>query len=66
MPIYLQFENGLQVETTTLRKKPYGWQKDHSDFALEKRYKLLEDGSIAERNESYVAQKLLQIHAQAH
>jgi len=62
MPIYLRFENGLQVETTTLPKKPEGagWQKAPADFDWEKRYKLLDDGSIAERNESDVAQELLQ------
>ncbi len=62
MPIYLRFENGLQVETTTLPKKPEGagWQKAPADFDWEKRYKLTEDGSIAERNESDVTQELLQ------
>jgi hypothetical protein len=61
MPIYLRFENGLQVETTTLPKKPEGagWQKAPADFDWEKRYKLTEDGSIAERNEPDVTQELL-------
>lgn len=62
MPIYLRFENGLQVETTTLPKKPEGtgWQKAPTDFAWEKRYKLLEDGSVSERDDADVAQELLQ------
>lgn len=62
MAICLRFEHGIQVETTTLPKKPEGsgWQKAPADFDWEKRYKLLEDGSIAERNESDVAQELLQ------
>jgi len=50
MPIYLRFENGMQVETTTLPKKPEGsgWYKAPTEFDWEKRYKLLEDNTVAE------------------
>lgn len=50
MPIYLRFENGMQVETTTLPKKPEGrdWLKAPSEFDWEKRYKLSEDGAVLE------------------
>lgn len=62
MPIYLHFENGLHVETTTLPKKPdgAGWHKANADFAWEKRYKLIENGLIVERDELDVAQEFLQ------
>jgi hypothetical protein len=61
MPIYLRFANGMQVETTTLPKKPEGtgWYKAPSEFDWEKRYKLLDDGTIAERDESDIATELL-------
>ena len=54
MPIYLRFENALQVEATTLSKKPEGsgWLKAPAEFDFEKRYKLLDDGTIAEREGS--------------
>lgn len=61
MPIYLRFENAVQVEATTLAKKPEGtgWYKASAEFSFEKRYKLLDDGTIAERDESDVAAELL-------
>ena len=61
MPIYLRFENALQVEATTLSKKPEGtgWYKAPAEFDFEKRYKLLDDGTIAERDESDIATELL-------
>lgn len=61
MPIYLRFENAVQVEATTLAKKPEGtgWYKAPAEFSFEKRYKLLDDGTIAERDESDVAAELL-------
>lgn len=50
MPVYLRFENGMQVETTTLPKKPEGtgWLKAPSEFEWEKRYRLSEDGAVLE------------------
>ena len=61
MPIYLRFENAVQVEATTLAKKPEGsgWLKAPAEFDFEKRYKLLDDGTIVERDESDVAAELL-------
>ena len=61
MPIYLRFENAVQVEATTIAKKPEGtgWYKAPAEFDWEKRYKLLDDGTIAERDESDVAAELL-------
>lgn len=61
MPIYLRFENAVQVEATTLAKKPEGtgWYKAPAEFDFEKRYKLLDDGTIVERDESDVAAELL-------
>jgi hypothetical protein len=61
MPIYLRFENAVQVEATTLAKKPEGtgWHKAPAEFDFEKRYKLLDDGTIAERDERDVAAELL-------
>ncbi len=61
MPIYLRFDNAVQVEATTLAKKPEGtgWYKAPAEFSFEKRYKLLDDGTIAERDESDVAAELL-------
>jgi hypothetical protein len=61
MPIYLRFENAVQVEATTLAKKPEGtgWYKAPTDFDFEKHYKLLDDGTIAERDESDVVAELL-------
>ena len=50
MPVYLRFENGMQIETTSLSKKPEGagWQKAPTDFDWQKRYKLADDGIISE------------------
>ena len=61
MPIYLRFENAVQVEATTHAKKPEGsgWLKAPAEFDFEKRYKLLDDGTIVERDESDVAAELL-------
>ena len=61
MPIYLRFENAVQVEATTLAKKPEGtgWYKAPAEFSFEKRYKLLDDGTIVERDESDIAAELL-------
>jgi hypothetical protein len=60
MPIYLRFDNGRQVETTTLPKKPEGWHKAPAEFSWEKRYRLLEDGSVVEREEADLALELLE------
>jgi hypothetical protein len=50
MKTYIRFENGRQVETTTLVAPPAGndWKEAPHDFDFAKRYRLLNSGSVEE------------------
>ncbi|GHT91903.1 hypothetical protein FACS1894122_04990 [Alphaproteobacteria bacterium] len=49
MKVYIRFENGRQIEATTLASKPAGegWKAAPADFDFGKRYKLV-SGKITE------------------
>jgi hypothetical protein len=50
MKIYIRFENGEQVEATTLESKPTGgcWKKAPLDFDFSKKYRLSAGGNVEE------------------
>jgi hypothetical protein len=50
MKIYIRFENGEQMEATTLESKPTGgcWKKAPQDFDFSKKYRLSANGNVEE------------------
>ncbi len=58
MSIYMRFENGKQVETTTLPEGE-GWCELPENLDQNKSYKLTEEGEIVERTEEDIEEELL-------
>jgi hypothetical protein len=60
---YIRFENGRQVEVTTLAAKPAGndWKTVPKNFDFAKRYRLSDSGSVEEIPEAELAAANLEI-----
>lgn len=61
MKTYIRFENGKQVEVTTLESKPLGtdWKTTPKNFDFTKRYRLSVSGSVEEMPQEIVDKERL-------
>jgi hypothetical protein len=60
---YIRFENGRQVEVTTLATKPAGndWKTASKNFDFARRYRLSDSGSVEEIPEAELAAEKLEV-----